>query len=84
MNVKFRNSASFFAEVALSHNNNEVCIYRVNGTSFELLHTLKEHSQRVTGIDWAARSNQIVTCSAVRLFPLRSQIGFSQHYVMFM
>ena len=54
------------SEVALSHNNNEVCIYRINGTRFELVHTLKEHAQRVTGIDWAARSNQIATCSAVR------------------
>lgn len=53
-------------QVALSHNNNDVYIYRVNGTRFELLHTLKEHMQRVTGIDWAARSNQIVTCSADR------------------
>jgi len=28
--------------------------------------TLSEHSQRVTGIDWAPNSNRIVTCSADR------------------
>lgn len=52
--------------VAVSHNNNEVCIYRVNGTRHDLVTTLSEHAQRVTGIDWAARSNKIVTCSADR------------------
>lgn len=28
-------------------------------------HSFPQHSQRVLGIDWAAKSNQIVTCAAV-------------------
>ena len=54
-----------FSDVALSHNNNAVCIYRVSGTRFDLVTTLIEHVQRVTGIDWGAKTNMLVTCSAV-------------------
>ena len=54
-----------FSDVALSHNNNAVCIYRVSGTRFDLVTTLSEHVQRVTGIDWGAKTNMLVTCSAV-------------------
>ena len=53
-------------DVAVSHNNNEVCVYRVNGSRFDLVTSLSEHAQRVTGIDWGAKTNMIVTCSAVR------------------
>jgi len=52
--------------LALCPNNNEVHIYRKSGTEFSLEHVLTEHDQLVTGIDWAPKSNRIVTCSQDR------------------
>ncbi len=37
-----------------------------DGKTFTPLHTLGEHTQRVTGIDWSAVTNQIVTCGEDR------------------
>jgi actin related protein 2/3 complex subunit 1A/1B len=53
-------------ELALSLNDHEVKIYRNQGGSWTLTHTLSEHQERVTGIDWAPGSNRIVTCGADR------------------
>ncbi|XP_040574709.1 actin-related protein 2/3 complex subunit 1A-A [Lepeophtheirus salmonis] len=50
--------------VALSHNNNEVQVYKKQGTSYGNVATLGQHDLRVTGISWAPISNRIVTCSA--------------------
>ncbi len=52
-------------EVAISSNNNVVDVYAQSGGRWNKTHTLDEHVQRVTGIDWAPKSNRIVTCSAV-------------------
>lgn len=51
-------------EIALSLNDNKVEIHKFSAGKWTLSDTLSEHSQRVTGIDWAAKSNQIVTCAA--------------------
>jgi actin related protein 2/3 complex subunit 1A/1B len=51
-------------QVALSLNNNLVEIHKLSGGKWTLMHTLKEHTQRVTGIDWGAKTDQIVTCAA--------------------
>jgi len=51
---------------AMSPNNNEVHIYAKKGTKWEVEHILKEHGQRVTGMDWAPKSNKLVTCAADR------------------
>jgi len=53
-------------KVALCPNNNEIVIYRKDGTNFVKEFTLTEHDQVVTGIDWAPKSNRIVTCSQDR------------------
>ncbi|CAM9649559.1 actin-related protein 2/3 complex subunit 1A-like [Lampetra fluviatilis] len=53
-------------QLALSPNNHEVHIYQKSGTQWNKLHELKEHNGRITGIDWAAQSNRIVTCGADR------------------
>jgi len=50
-------------KLALSPNTNEIHIYSKSGTNYNLDHVLKEHDQVVTGIDWAPKSNRIVTCS---------------------
>jgi len=50
-------------KVALSPNNNEIHIYGKSGNNYTLEHVLKEHDQVVTGIDWAPKSNKIVSCS---------------------
>jgi actin related protein 2/3 complex subunit 1A/1B len=53
-------------KVALCPNNNEIHIYAKNGPNFTLEHKLTEHDQVVTGIDWAPKSNRIVSCSQDR------------------
>ena len=52
--------------VAISPNNNDVHVLAFDGKSFKKIAELKEHESRVTGIDWAPKSNQIVTCSEDR------------------
>eukprot|EP01028_Stygiella_incarcerata_P013206 TRINITY_DN81634_c0_g1_i1.p1 TRINITY_DN81634_c0_g1~~TRINITY_DN81634_c0_g1_i1.p1 ORF type:complete len:359 (-),score=74.74 TRINITY_DN81634_c0_g1_i1:402-1478(-) len=55
--------------VALSPNDNKVLIYKVTGMNtqeWDLLHTLEAHEQAVTGIDWAPKTNRIVSCAQDR------------------
>jgi len=52
--------------VALCPNNTEVIIYRKDGNNFVKEFTLQEHDQVVTGIDWAPKTNRIVSCSQDR------------------
>jgi len=55
------------AEIAISPNSNEVHIYgRSTAGEWGLVHLLKGHDLRVTSIDWAPKSNRIVTCGADR------------------
>lgn len=53
-------------QIAVSPNNNEVHIYSKKGASYEKIATLREHTQRVTSIDWGANSNRLVTCGSDR------------------
>lgn len=56
--------------VALCPNNNEIHVVRVgkiaDTTTWERLHVLKEHDQVVTSIDWAPRTNRLLSCSQDR------------------
>lgn len=52
--------------LALSLNDHEVKIFKKSGNKWDETHTLGEHGQHVTGIDWAPKSNRIVTCGADR------------------
>eukprot|EP01108_Squamamoeba_japonica_P001761 TRINITY_DN1779_c0_g2_i1.p1 TRINITY_DN1779_c0_g2~~TRINITY_DN1779_c0_g2_i1.p1 ORF type:complete len:402 (-),score=182.43 TRINITY_DN1779_c0_g2_i1:55-1260(-) len=52
--------------VALCPNNNTIEIWHWNGTAWNKEHSLDEHDQRVTGIDWAPQTNRLVTCSEDR------------------
>lgn len=54
------------SQIAISPNNHEVDLYRCEGSRYSKEATLSEHAQQVTGIDWAPKSNTIVTCSADR------------------
>ncbi|KAK9153128.1 hypothetical protein Sjap_000608 [Stephania japonica] len=49
--------------VAFCPNNNEVHIYRLVEDKWEKVHVLQKHDQIISGIDWSARSNKIVTVS---------------------
>ncbi|XP_052780749.1 actin-related protein 2/3 complex subunit 1A-A-like [Mya arenaria] len=53
-------------QLAISHNDNDVNIYNKSGKFWAVSGKLKEHGQRVTGIDWAPKTNVIVTCAADR------------------
>jgi len=53
-------------KVAICPNTKDVQIYRKNGPNYELEATLKEHDSVVTSIDWAPRTNKILTCSQDR------------------
>ncbi|XP_011348076.1 actin-related protein 2/3 complex subunit 1A isoform X2 [Ooceraea biroi] len=51
-------------EVAICANNNEIQVHQRTSSSWKLLETLEEHHMAVMGIDWAPKTNRIVTCSA--------------------
>lgn len=51
-------------QLAVSLNSPMVEIHKLSGGKWNLLDSLTGHSQRVTGIDWATKSNLIVTCGA--------------------
>lgn len=52
-------------QIAVSLNSKEVYIYgKTNSGGWQLTQTLSEHSSKVLGIDWAAKSNRLVTCGA--------------------
>uniref|UniRef100_A0A6G1S927 Actin-related protein 2/3 complex subunit n=1 Tax=Aceria tosichella TaxID=561515 RepID=A0A6G1S927_9ACAR len=53
-------------KLALSPNNNLVHIYRQQDSSWIEESVLSQHDLRVTSIDWAPKTNRIVTCSADR------------------
>lgn len=53
-------------QLALVPNNNEVSLYEKNGSNWELSHTLSDHDKLVTCVDWAPKTNRIVTCSQDR------------------
>lgn len=55
---------SLFAEVAICPNNNEIQVHKRTSSGWKLLETLQEHHMAVMGIDWAPKTNRIVTCSA--------------------
>ena len=59
-------SNSSILEVAIVPNSNQVSIYSKKGNSFTLSHTLSDHDKLVTCIDWAPKTNRIVTCSQDR------------------
>jgi actin related protein 2/3 complex subunit 1A/1B len=52
--------------VALCPNNNEIRIYAKQGADFNLEHVLTEHDSVVTSIDWAPKTNKILSCSQDR------------------
>lgn len=58
--------------VAISPNNNDVYLLAFDGKAFKKIAHFTDddgkqvHESRVTGIDWAPKSNQIVTCSEDR------------------
>lgn len=54
-----------FVGLAVSPNNNEVHIYHREDGKWLLNSSLSQHDLRVTSIDWAKKTNRIVTCSAV-------------------
>jgi actin related protein 2/3 complex subunit 1A/1B len=53
-------------KVAICPNNNEIHVYGKKGNDFVLENKLTEHDQVVTGIDWAKKTNRIVSCSEDR------------------
>jgi hypothetical protein len=46
---------------------NDVRIYHKVAGKWKLIHTLCEHLSRVLAIDWAPKTNQIVSASAVNI-----------------
>ncbi|XP_028395299.1 actin-related protein 2/3 complex subunit 1A-like [Dendronephthya gigantea] len=53
-------------KLAFSPNDHTVHIYKLAGNKWQPDCVLTEHGQNVTGIDWAAESNRLVTCGADR------------------
>ena len=57
----------FLVEIAVSLGKNDVRIYQKVAEKWKLIHTLCEHLSRVLAIDWAPKTNQIVSASAVSI-----------------
>ena len=53
-------------EIAVSLGKNDIRIYQKLAGQWKLIHSLTEHLSRVLAIDWAPKTNQIVSASAVR------------------
>ena len=54
----------------MSLNDTDVLVYKKQGNKWTESGSLTEHGQRVTGIDWAPKSNRLVTCGAVSVYVL--------------
>ncbi|KAM4034116.1 actin-related protein 2/3 complex subunit 1A-like isoform 2-T5 [Anomaloglossus baeobatrachus] len=54
------------SQIAISPNNHLILIYQKVDDVWSQIHELREHNGRITGIDWAPNSNQIVTCAVDR------------------
>lgn len=63
-------------EIAVSLGKNDVRIYHKVTGKWKLTHTLCEHLSRVLAIDWAPKTNQIVSASAVNIFNQKQTILF--------
>jgi len=55
------------SQVAVAPNNEKLLIFKTNGnpkdpSNWKLEHELKEHQLTISGVDWCAQTNQIVTC----------------------
>ena len=61
-------------EIAVSLGKNDMRIYSKEGAKWKLSHTLCEHLSRVLAIDWAPKTNRIVSSSAVRIIIICSVI----------
>ncbi|CAJ0960207.1 unnamed protein product [Ranitomeya imitator] len=61
-----RFAADLDSEIAISPNNHLILIYQKVDDMWSQIHELREHNGRITGIDWAPNSNQIVTCAVDR------------------
>lgn len=72
--------------LALSQNNKEVKIFKEEGHGkWAETALLDQHDLRVTGIDWAPKTNRIVTCSADRnayVWNLNSDGTWKQNLVL--
>jgi len=50
--------------LAICPNNHEIYVYQKSPTGqWTRTHTLSDHDQLVSGLDWSADSNQLVSCS---------------------
>ncbi|CAL8083516.1 unnamed protein product [Orchesella dallaii] len=63
------------SQIAISPNSPEVHIYRKTQNDWVLADILKQHDLRITGIDWGAKTNRIVTCASDRNAYVWSQDG---------
>lgn len=50
-------------QIVVSNNSHLLEIYQIKGESWEKLHSLKEHHQLVSAVDWHPRTNRIISSS---------------------
>jgi len=67
-------------QIAISPNSPEVHIYKKSLNEWVLMDVLKQHDLRITGIDWAVKTNRIVTCAADRNAYVWTQEGPEQKW----
>ena len=57
----------FVAEVAISTKNSEVHVYKRSGYQWNHADVLQAHDMTVMCLDWAPKTNRIVTCAADKM-----------------
>jgi hypothetical protein len=62
------------SKLVLSPNSKDIDIYAKKGPSYIKSDSLVDHDKLVTGVDWAPKSNRIVTCSQ-DVLPLRNPLS---------
>lgn len=74
-----------FSEIAVTPNNQDLRIYQHDkgANDWILFDTLTKHDLRITGIDWAPKTNRIVTCSEVSSFRRILFVIFRRHNLSF-
>jgi len=66
------------SQVCVSLNSNEAQVMSFDGRDWKSSETLNEHDKLITSIDWAPKSNRIVTCSQDRNAYVWTQVADAQ------
>lgn len=65
--MSFLNYYCLFLVLAVSPSNNEIHVFQWQNGRWTLAALLAEHDLPITGLDWAPKTNRIVSCAQASL-----------------